>query len=391
MRDRVIIRLIIILPFVLASCIERYYPDVSGEGFVPKLAVDGIICNDTEFQEIVISQSNSSGDPEFLPLFGCNVQVEDNKGNIFVFSESTEKKGHYLGKISENYFVTGINFRLKLTTPEGKQYSSKFEVLLPCPAVDLVYYEKQTKPTTDLNVVEDGLQFYIDFVGEENTGKYFRWKLEETYEYHSTWPIRRYLDTQGYVTLIKADYSKFVCYKTEEIPDIFTLSTVGLSQNNYKHYPLHFVNDYTQRLMFKYSLLVKQYSLTEQAYLYWENLRKNNKEAVDLFGRQPAQVKGNIVNVNDSSEIVLGYFGVSSVTSKRIIVPGVTDFNYNKVSFCRVTKPDGMSMLPDERPLYWAQGVDENGEEFWGYADTQCFICTLLGGTTVKPPYWDAK
>jgi hypothetical protein len=391
MKKGTIIALTIILPFVFTSCIERYYPGTSEEVFIPRLAFDGIISNDNELQEIVLSESSSPENPEFIPMSGCDVRVEDSSGNVFVFSETLSNKGHYQGIISEKYFVDGSQFRLKITTKEGKQYESQFERFTPCPEVGSVYYEKKSKPTTDPDVEEDGLQFYIDFVGAENSGKYFRWKLQETYEYHSTWPIRRYLGTQGYVTLIKADYSKFVCYKTEEIPDVFTLSTMGLSQNNYKRYPLHFVNDYTQRLMFQYSLLVKQYSLTESTYHYWENLRKNNKETVDLFGKQPAQVKGNIYNVSDSTEVVSGYFGVSSVTSKRINVPGITDFSYNKVSFCRVTKPDGMSMLPDERPLYWAQGVDENGEVFWGYADTQCFICTLLGGTTVKPPYWDAK
>jgi hypothetical protein len=292
--------------------------------------------------------------------------------------------------INSNSLVIGRTYRLKLITSEGKHYSSTFEELSPCPPVGSVYYEMESKPTSDPDINEDGLQFYVDFNGEENSGKYYRWKLQETFEYHSTWPIRRVLTANGYINNIKADYSKFVCYKTEDIYNIYTLSTVGLSQNNYKHFALHFVNDYTQRLMFKYSLLVKQFSLTESAYRYWENLRKNNKEAVDLFGRQPAQVKGNVFNVNDSTEVILGYFGVSSVTSKRIVVPGVTDFSYHNVKFCHVTKPDG-SPLPDERPLYWGWGVDENGEVFWNYSDTQCFICTLLGGTTVKPSYWDAK
>jgi hypothetical protein len=391
MKKGIIIALSIILPFVFTSCIERYYLGASNEDFVPRLAIDGIISNDNEIQEIVISQSSSPENPQFLPLDGCAVQVEDSKGNVFVFSNSVENKGHYLGRISGNYFVAGTSFRLKLSTTEGKVYFSKFEELTPCPEVGAVYYEKNAKPTTDPKVDENGLQFYIDFVGEPNSGRFFRWKLEETYEYHSTWPIRRVLTTQGFVNYIKADYSKFVCYKTEDVPDIFTVSTLGLSQNSFKRYPLHFVNDQTQRLMFKYSLLVKQYSITETAYQYWENLKKNNKEAVDLFGKQPAQVKGNIFNVSDSTEVVLGYFGVSSVTTRRIIIPGVTDFSFHKVSFCRVTKPDGMSMLPDERPLYWAQGFDENGQTFWNYSDTQCFICTLLGGTTDKPPYWDAK
>jgi hypothetical protein len=142
--------------------------------------------------------------------------------------------------------------------------------------------------------------------------------------------------------------------------------------------------------MFNYSLLVKQYSLTEAAYTYWNNLRKNNSEVTDIFGKQPAIVNGNIYNVNDSLELVLGYFGVSAVTIKRILVPSVTEFHFNEVSFCHVTKP-AEGPEPDYDPLYWAQGLDEYGEPFWGYADSECFICTLLGGTTQKPPYWDKQ
>lgn len=381
----------IVLVVITTSCIERFYIAGPEEKFVPKMVINGTITTDKDLQEIVISMTSTPEDPKFVPVSGCNVQVEDDKNNRYFFQE-TGKPGHYYGVIQPNVLVPGSQFRLNVLTPEGKYYSSKLEKLLPCPEVGSVYYEILSKPTTDPELVEDGLQFYVDFAGDENSETYFRMKLEETYEYHSTWPVQRYLDEQNnFVKLSKADYTKFVCYKTDEIDDIYTLSTLGLSMNKYKHYPLHFVNDKTQRLMFKYSLLIKQYSLTEQAYQYWEALRKNNKEAVDLFGKQPAQVKGNIFNVNDSSEHVLGYFGVSSLTTKRIIVPAATGFSFNMVSFCHVTKPDGESMLPDERPLYYAMGIDENGEIFWNYSDSECFICTLLGGTTAKPTYWETK
>ena len=386
--QKLIIPFILILPMVFASCIDRFYMNGSGTGFTPKLVIEGIITTDGEMQEIVISESAPTDKPEFSPLSGCNVRVEDDHGNSISFHESIA--GHYRGIINRNFINVGSHYRLTLQIPDGKQYKSNYEELMPCPEIDSVYYELKSKPTKDSEVPENGLQFYIDYKGNQNSGHYYRWKLEETYEYHSTWPITRYMDQYGEHQLRRADYSFFTCYKTEELRDIFTLSTLRLTQNSYKRYALHFVNDHTQRLMHKYSVLVKQYSLTESAYNFWNNLRKNNKEADDLFEKQPAMVKGNIYNVNDSSEVVLGYFGVSSVSAKRIIVPGVSELAFNEVHYCTVTPPPE-GPLPEERPLYWAQGIDQYGEPFWGYGDSECFICTLLGGTTQKPPYWDKQ
>ena len=52
-----------------------------------------------------------------------------------------------------------------------------YEELMPCPVVDSVYYELQSKPTTDPDKRENGLQFYVDFKGNENYGNFFRWQL----------------------------------------------------------------------------------------------------------------------------------------------------------------------------------------------------------------------
>ena len=283
----------------------------------------------------------------------------------------------------------GFSFRVSVITPDGKQYYSQYEKLTPCPPVGNIHYDIQSHETSDPDVTEDGVQFYVDFNGQGDYGNYYRWVVEETYEYHSTWPITRYTDNTGTHKLYKADYSFFTCYKTDDIQDIFILSTKGLDKNRYQNYPLNFVNDHTQRLMYKYSLLVKQYSISESAYNFWKKLRENNKESSGLFAKQPSQVNGNIYNPNDTTEVVLGYFGVSSVTTRRIMVPAV-GLKFNDVTFCHVTKPPP-GPLPEERPLYWALGVDGDGMTFWGYADQECFICTLLGGTTEKPSYWDEK
>ncbi|MFY9151355.1 MAG: DUF4249 domain-containing protein [Prolixibacteraceae bacterium] len=375
---------------VFSSCIERFYIAGPEEIFIPKLVINGTITTDKNEHEIVVSMTSSPEDPKFVPVSGCNVRVEDDRNNRYSFYE-TGKAGHYSAVINSRSLIPGTKFRLFVLTPEGKQIVSSGEELLPCPEINAVYSQLETKPTANPDESEFGLQFYLDFSGNENFGNFYLWKLEETYEYHSTWPVTRYMDRTGVVTLKRSDYSNFVCYKTDTIQDIFTLSTRGLNQNTYKKYPLHFVNDKTQRLMYGYSLLVRQYSLSENAFNFWNNLKKNNKESVDLFGKQPAIVKGNLTNLNDSAEHILGYFGVSSVASCRIFVPAVNGLSFNDVPYCKVTPPAEGVPLPEERPLYWTQGVGDNGEVFWGFADTECFICTLLGGTTVKPSYWETK
>tara|TARA_R110002050_G_scaffold102613_4_gene211259 strand:- start:2359 stop:3531 length:1173 start_codon:yes stop_codon:yes gene_type:complete len=369
------------------ACIDRYYLDSEAD-FEGKLVIDGTITDQGGIQKITISKSATPEFPKFNPVSGCTVVVQDDLGNSFPFEEKGGR-GYYITSIDEGQLVVGRKYNLVVTTPEGDQYQSQLEELKPCPPVDSVYYELETRGTYEHGVDENGLQFYLDFKGNETDGNFYRWKLEETYEYHSSWPITRYLDAEENYQDVGTDYSFFVCYQTEDIERVFTLSTQEFSKNSYKKFPLHFVNDHTQRLLYQYSLLVSQYSISEAAYHYWDSLRKNNQESVDLFGKQPANVQGNIFNVKDSSEVVLGYFGVSSVTSKRIHVLGVPELSYSEVDQCEALPLEAGVQIPSApRPLYMVMTRGTNGNKVWGFAGTECFICTMKGGTTEKPVYW---
>jgi len=372
---------------LLTSCIERYFT-ASELNFHSQIVIDGTISNDGNEQKIMISKSSTTEDPKFIPVSGCVVSVEDDKGNSLSFPESSDA-GYYVGKVDNSFIVTGGHYRLHVKTTDGIEYVSSYEEMLPCPEVSNVYYELETKQTQDLSITENGLQFFIDFKGNENFGHFYRWQLIQTYEYHSRWPLDKWLDTDGSHDLVRPDYSNFICYKTDKLKSIFVLSTDGFSQNSYNKYKLHYVQDQTQQLQYKYSLLVNQYSLTKAAYNYWENLRKNNQETADLFGKQPANVKGNIHNISDTTDVALGYFGVSSVQSKRIMVLPVEGLLFDKAQTCKAYKME--SPLTPDRPLYLVNDFDENQDPYLGIGAPECIFCTMAGGTTVKPPYWDEK
>lgn len=385
-----IIKLIIgffIMAGGLTSCIERYYSDFEAD-FKPQLVIDASITPDEGMQEIVISLTSSPDDPQFIPVSDCKVRVEDDKGNLFFFSLATP--GHYRGVIDGSKVIIGAKYRLSVTTSNGKQYMSDFEELLPCPPIDSLYFALETKPTGNPMNSINGLQFYLDFNADDSYGHYYRLEMVETYEYHSQFPLQKWKDQNDIIhNLDSPDYSNMVCYKTSRLPNILNLSTEGFSNNRYPKFKLHYLKDQTPILKIKYSLLVNQYSMDKKAYSYWENLRKNNQETTDLFGKQPALIKGNMVNVNDSSDVALGYFGVSSVQRKRIIVHRVDGLSFDKAFVCKARKIfDG---LPEGLLVYLGDDFDDDGVRYEGIIPAECIFCRLLGGNTVKPPYWDEK
>lgn len=379
--------IIIVLLVLLSGCIERYYLDDKVD-FQQKLVVDCTITDACHEQEIVLSYTSTTDHPYFIPCSGAIVYLLNKQEKRFDFIESIENPGHYIKNIENEFLLVGDEFTLFIETENGKSYQSTPQEMLPCPPVDSIYYSLDSTQTADANVNIPGIQFYVDFNATDYFGRYYRWVVEETYEYHSTWPKEYYIE--GWARRVRGplDYSTFTCYKTEAVSEVFTLTTDRLLQNTYIKSPLHFVNNKTQRLMYNYSVNLKQRSVSKEAFVYWNSIQQNNQEVSGLFSKQPSNAVGNVFNVNDESEIVLGFFGVSSETEKRLIIHDLPNFSFENVSYCHSIKIE-FTLPTSPRPLYLVQEtVQETGETYWAYAKTECFDCTLLGGVVEKPDFF---
>jgi hypothetical protein len=354
-----------------------------------KLVVEGGIIDNCEEQVIKISYTSSTERAKFIGVANCEVQVVDQNNTIFTFEEDLRNTGYYRGVIPEGNLLTGSKFRLHVKTPDGKSYKSNYEEMLPCPPIDTVYYYIEHKETETPGKKVDGVQFYIDLEGSGYFGRYYRWIVEETYEFHSSFPKKDYLDEAGEYHSEHIDFSTFICYKTEVNNELFLLTTEGLKMNKYKKAYLHFVDDHTQRLLFNYSILVKQHSLSKEAYSYWLTIKKNNQETDGLFAEQPSMPIGNIRNENDSTEVVLGYFSVSSETTKRIVIKyGVYELRFDEVPWCTPIVSEGPLPL-EPRPMYFINTTKPDGTSVIGYTFPQCVDCTLLDGVLEKPDFFN--
>jgi hypothetical protein len=365
----------LILP-LLTGCIESYYPKIDDAQH--SIVIDGTLTDKEGYHYIHVSRSVPLNSDENIPVQNCNVEITDNSGNAIHFYES--EPGLYEQWIDQEFLETGRKYKLRVTAG-GSVYESRYETMLPCPPVDNVYYEIEEKETTDPENPLYGIQFYADLNAQSGDAKNYRWELEETWEYHSEYPIKDYWNGREFINLASDNYSLFFCWSSGSIHEIHTGTIKEITSNSLSRIPLNWISNETSRLKIKYSLLVKQYSLSDTAYDYWNQLKKSSQETGGLYEIHPPQIRGNIYNINNDDETVLGNFNVSGMSEKRIFVS--EKFNFFPICYdCNPYKPE-FGFLFGTQPVYFI-------DEIRGItANRKCFDCTLLGGTTEKPDFWE--
>jgi len=383
---RISIKKLILLPgLVITSCITPYQPDISPEA-VNKYVVFGQVNDNSEYHTVTISMASPVSDPQYIPVSGCAVRISDDKRNQFTMQESPAEPGVYRVYIDSQYLTPGKAFKIDISTPDGTAIESDFDRMPPCPEVGEVYYEFDEIISEFTGQPEKGIRFYTDLDAGDIQSRFFLWNVTETWEYRVDYPREWYYDGTVH-HIYPPDYSRKVCWSTERIKEIYTLSTANLDANRYTKYPLNFVSSKTSRLIYGYSLLIEQSALSEEAYSYWDQMRINSTGLGGLYDRQPLSITGNLHDKTDPDKEVLGFFGASSVKSKRICISSVPDLPIEYVGYCTpVPLKYGFSeILPSDYPA-WLMGDKER--YYMILLSDDCVDCLYYGGSNVKPDFW---
>lgn len=237
-----------------------------------------------------------------------------------------------------------------------------------------------------------GIRFYIDFTYNDEEYEYIRWDLTETYEFHNPDMLGYILDVDFKMKELPDTANYKVCYFTNELTSIHSMSMSYLDYGIYIKKPFTFVPNIQieQKLHHKYSLLVRQYSLGEAAFHYWNELKKTSQEQGFLFDRQPALLKSNIHNINDESEVVLGFFSMSSVVERRAFAvkpEGLDLRDYEWYCFPVDKGPVGPLTIED-LPMYYAR-ASQGGVSAFAEVNHHCVDCREYKHSShIKPDFW---
>lgn len=363
------------------GCVEPYEPPVIENG-VSLLVVDGSL--NTEGKSIIkLSRSENLSETGPVPLeLGAKVSFEDEGGTLYPLKE--EGKGVYF--LHQQTFNPTKQYRLKITTTRGKEYASEFVPIIKNPPVDSVSWAI---------TADNGVQLYISTHDFENNTRYFRWTFEESWNYLSAYNSR--FEWKDRIPILRSE-NIYQCYQTKPSGKIVIGSTSGLRENIISKLPLQYIQQRSEKIRFKYSILVKQYGITKEGHDYWLQLQRNTESLGTLFDPQPSQLTGNITCKSDLSEPALGFFTAGSATEKRIFISSeflprartyITPFDGCSSDTLQIVNISLLSNK-DLKNIFLLDPLPGGPlpTTAYSYTSAACADCRSAGGTTIKPGFW---
>jgi hypothetical protein len=281
-------------------------------------------------------------------------------------------------------------YQLAVTTMEGKKYLSDLVTPKPAPPIDSITWQI----VYDASAANDALKLYVNAHDPSNNTRYYRWDYTETYQHQSWFQTFWYRVEDMIFPIDNPSQSTYNCWSIGNSTSILLGTSITLSADVISQAVIASFPKDDPRLDVRYSTLVRQYPLDQEAYNYWLTVQKNSQSLGGLFDLQPSQIRGNIHGITNPNDPVLGYVSASSVQELRTFIDN-RDL------------PGWKSSPPVNCPITIIP-TDPQNTLRWNYSDTSkdvyyfnsgnpptinitykdCLDCRYQGGTNIQPPFW---
>jgi hypothetical protein len=318
------------------------------------------------------------------------VSVEDGNGYVFALRE-----------IPGGRYVSGPlgldktkKYRLRVKTTENKTYLSDLESIVYTPPIDSIGFTTSGQRVT----------IYANAHNPNNNTWYYRWDYQETWTIHA--PYKSMFMTNGQAIVPRPDNAQFPskCWIGDNSNDIALASTKKLVNDVVYQAPIAYIDGVSEKLSDRYSILLKQYGLSEDAFRFWQQLQKNTEKIGSIFDAQPSEIKGNIHCITNAAEQVFGYISFTNIQTKRIYINPIdlpVSYFVGIKTICELDSIPFIPPRPDDPHVSvtlvpFGSVLIPINEIFigpaispWGYtAVTQsCVDCTIRG-SKVRPSFW---
>ncbi len=376
---------------VLFGCRESYTPalNLPATNF---LVAEGFINNSGGATTITLTRTtNLTSKTNLVYETGANVRVE-GKLNTIGFQLTETGRGVYT--IPQLTLNAVDQYRIHIKTQAGKEYISDYSATRSTPDIDSVSWRREN----------GGLQIYANTHDPQAKTKYYQFKYDETWEFHSqyTTSIKPIFSSQGNIINIAYrdsvtlgyDSTLYKCWKSATLTDVLIATSEKLTQDVIYLQPLVYIpmNDWKTSVL--YSINVKEYALSHEAYQFYAQLKKNTEQLGTTFDQQPTDNAGNLHCITDPAEPVVGFIEVTQEKQQRIFISSkqVPDWLYSSGCAPETPVPNTTNSLT----MAGALGLTPtNAAEFTltgaiskvGFAEIGCVDCRSRGINT-KPSFW---
>lgn len=373
--------------FLFSACEDPYTPELNEQDHKPVLVVDGIINANGPETLIHLSYTTpiqTENTAPASPISQARVYIVGDDNSTY---ESGERDGNKF-KIEHPRLKPQVQYSLKIEI--GDQVYSTSPSLPKSSGVILGVEHKE---------VDEGRRFYVNAEGDAQGTPYFKWEFDEAWKFSSRFNSN-VMVKNGELEWRMPEDQIHQCFNYGRSSEILINNTLGLNENKVYKFPILTVPFLHEKLGIRYSMLLKQYGIGEEAYRYFEILKKNSEQLGDIFGSMPSDLRGNIKNLSNESELVIGYIEVSYSTEKRVFVDRDKDLKgkwpvenpfYAGCSLLKAEIKDAHEILrnnPGYMPAHWESESEFSAEPTHIYFSVKrCIDCSLKGDLE-KPEYW---
>ena len=309
----------------LSACVDAFTPTLSPN--TDLLVVEGIITDQPGPQAVTLSRSRATKDSNVTtPVTSARVEVLVNGTMPLSLTETRpgryELPAGFRGKVGDGY-------QLRFTTAQGTRYESGVETMVAVPPILKAFdefvadgpsqtFDKLPTPTNNIYLS------YQDPPGQRNFYRW-RWTLYEKQDWCASCQQGRYFLTEQAGTLTGScvpdptlKYYNFFEYPCRTLCwDIYYSQGINIFADVYTDGQAQTAQLVAQIPVWQRApalVDIEQLSLTAGAYRYYKLFADQTQNTGTLADTPPVPTVGNIRNLSNGSENVVGYFSASAVS-----------------------------------------------------------------------------
>lgn len=313
--------------FLFTSCIKQVKLNYRTPS--KTLVAEGLLLTDSTPCKVSLSYSglfNENGGQLKTPITDASVFVFGDANDSLKLA--SDEAGNYTDVNLIFHATVGHSYFIKIFLADGSTYASIPEKITPVPK----NFELDTFRVAVPGGLPDlyGADVRINTQDPGNETNYYRWITVDYVPRKATGVPCGFGDPPVFCNQY--------CYQLFNDSAIRILSDRNINGSfikdqsvlisPYYYYGKHFIE-------------VKQLSLTREAFQFWQLYQQQTTRTGTIEDPLPSELNGNIYNVNDTTQLALGYFEASDVYSKKYTLsPQFLNAYYTLANVTRYIYPE---------------------------------------------------
>jgi len=343
------------LLLMAVSCVDQLEYNIGGR--INTLVVDGLLTTADEQHTVRIYRAKSdeaTGKYDSAPITGIVMELVVDGTQTVAFTEDKVLAGKYY--LPEHFRAqVGKSYQLKFRLPDGTNYESTIQKVVPVPAMTNVKSRFVPNQAADARLKFNGFhELYIDTQDPADQQNFYSWEWTQyekqdwckscsrgVYAVNAILP-GVYLDKRYFVSgnepfedCFSPKYSWDNDWSMPPIPNeewtydyqcrtqcwqVFRNPNLNLFDDRLTNGGKILQRSVARIPFYQHggsSVELRQLSLDKDAYNYFKLFQQQTENTGGIADTPPTALRGNIKNVQDAKESIVGYFQVSDVSIVR--------------------------------------------------------------------------